>query len=241
MNEKNFRRRMADSSNVSQSNEIICNKENNSYDCEWLIGTSAEKLIRTKLENKDKQQSESIKTTTDFSDPIFKKLSKINGKINNMSINELTEQVKKLNLDSTGRMEVLKKRLKNYYKLNALDSKQNNDDAAGKKKKRPLEYACVIDYEATCSEAKLNYPHEIIEFPIVLVNLNTLKIEDEFQAYCKPVINPKLTDFCVSLTGIKQENVDSADEFPVVLQRVEQWLRDHELGSKHKFVVATDG
>ena len=36
----------------------------------------------------------------------------------------------------------------------------------------PYEYVCVIDFEATCTETRaLGYPHEIIEFPLVLVNI----------------------------------------------------------------------
>lgn len=40
--------------------------------------------------------------------------------------------------------------------------------------------------------------------------------------------------------GIK-EQVDKADEFPIVLNRVKEWLESHELGTKYKFAVATDG
>jgi len=42
-----------------------------------------------------------------------------------------------------------------------------------------FDYVCVIDYEATCSNnsaTNYKYPHEIIEFPIVLCNLRTLTI-----------------------------------------------------------------
>lgn len=45
---------------------------------------------------------------------------------------------------------------------------------------------------------------EIIEFPAVLLNCHTGKVEDEFQFYCRPVINPSLTDYCIKLTGITQ-------------------------------------
>lgn len=91
----------------------------------------------------------------------------------------------------------------------------------------PFDYICVIDFEATCDEVnKQNYPHEIIEFPIVLINLKTMLIvccsilkksllllsqavnitfkEDCFQKYVKPSINPILTKFCIHLTGITQ-------------------------------------
>ena len=38
-----------------------------------------------------------------------------------------------------------------------------------------------------------------------------------------------------------KEIVDNADPFPVVLSEFEQWLADHELGTKYKFGVVTDG
>jgi 3'-5' exoribonuclease 1 len=39
------------------------------------------------------------------------------------------------------------------------------------------DYICVIDFEATCTENCLSdFPHEIIEFPIVLINIKTMQI-----------------------------------------------------------------
>ena len=67
------------------------------------------------------------------------------------------------------------------------------------------DYYCVIDFEATCEEINPpKYKHEIIEFPALMVNARTLSVESKFHAYCKPVINPKLSTFCINLTGIDQ-------------------------------------
>lgn len=67
------------------------------------------------------------------------------------------------------------------------------------------DFYCVIDFEATCEENNPhNYKHEIIEFPALMVNAQTLSVDSKFHAYCKPVINPKLSTFCVKLTGIDQ-------------------------------------
>lgn len=35
--------------------------------------------------------------------------------------------------------------------------------------------------------------------------------------------------------------VDEADAFPVVLQRVVDWLQERELGTKYKYAILTDG
>lgn len=61
-----------------------------------------------------------------------------------------------------------------------------------------------------------------------------------FQMYCKPVIHPELSDFCVELTGITQEVVNNAQTFSYVLRHFQNWLRKHNLGDKNKFCIVTD-
>jgi hypothetical protein len=57
------------------------------FDPDWLKGTSAECLLPNK------------NTSEDYSHPIYKTISKLNGKINNMSHLELTKCLKELKLD----------------------------------------------------------------------------------------------------------------------------------------------
>ncbi|XP_073399752.1 3'-5' exoribonuclease 1 [Dendrobates tinctorius] len=177
----------------------------------------------------------STKTTvTDFSDPVYKEISYSNGCVNRMSKDELKAKLTELKLDTRGVKNVLKKRLKNYYKKQKL--KVPSDTAPY------YDYICVIDFEATCEDGNPpDYIHEIIEFPIALVNTRTLEIEDIFQRYVKPEINLQLSEFCVNLTGITQELVDQADTFPVVLQSAVDWMRQKDLGTKFKYAILTDG
>ncbi|KAL9852265.1 3'-5' exoribonuclease 1-like [Geothlypis trichas] len=65
--------------------------------------------------------------------------------------------------------------------------------------------------------------------------------EDTFQQYVKPEINPKLSDFCISLTGITQDIVDKDDIFHQVLQNVVEWMRQRELGTKYSYSMLSDG
>nr|XP_034996423.1 3'-5' exoribonuclease 1 isoform X1 [Zootoca vivipara] len=174
--------------------------------------------------------------SSDFSDPVYKEISLTNGHINRMSRDELRAKLAEFKLDTRGVKDVLKKRLKNYYKKEKLMQNQtmNADNY--------YDYICVIDFEATCEEG--NPPestHEIIEFPIVLLNTRTLEIEDTFQQYVKPEINPHLSEFCINLTGISQDLVDKADEFPKVLQHAVDWMKQKELGSKYSYSILTDG
>lgn len=43
-----------------------------------------------------------------------------------------------------------------------------------------------------------------VEFPAVLLNVETGNIEDEFHYYVMPQENPTLSTFCRELTGIEQ-------------------------------------
>ncbi|KPA80342.1 hypothetical protein ABB37_04611 [Leptomonas pyrrhocoris] len=89
---------------------------------------------------------------------------------------------------------------------------------------QPFSHILVCDFEATCASGSVHYPHEIIEFPVVVLDTATLRIVAEFHRYVKPVRNPKLTAFCTELTGITQEMVDQADTLPVVVGHFQRWL-----------------
>jgi len=89
---------------------------------------------------------------------------------------------------------------------------------------------CVLDFEATCwQDPTMKSQTEIIEFPSLLIchdtYLNTCDIISEFHEYCRPVLNPKLSEFCTKLTGITQAQVDRAATFPEVYTRHTKWLR----------------
>ena len=50
---------------------------------------------------------------------------------------------------------------------------------------------------------------------------------------------PTLTHFCTTLTGIQQSQVSSADTFPVVLDRMWEWVRTNKYN--RRMAVLTDG
>lgn len=54
----------------------------------------------------------------------------------------------------------------------------DDDDIDDECSDSTTQFICVIDYEATCLENndKEFYPHEIIEFPAVLINPQTCSI-----------------------------------------------------------------
>lgn len=96
----------------------------------------------------------------------------------------------------------------------------------------------VIDFEATCDEPQNPVPQEIIEFPAVVVDLTSQTVVREFHRYVRPVVHPRLTEFCVELTGIQQATIDNADDFPTVFSDFEHWIGANELSDA---AVATCG
>ncbi|CAG7846058.1 SubName: Full=Uncharacterized protein {ECO:0000313/EMBL:CCA66876.1} [Serendipita indica DSM 11827] len=92
----------------------------------------------------------------------------------------------------------------------------------------------VLDVEGTCVPSiGFDWPNEIIEWPVVLLRWDEssksdgcqrLTIVDEFHSFVRPTFQPKLHPFCTELTGITQEQVNSAPTFPEVLSSCKAFL-----------------
>ncbi|XP_077565702.1 3'-5' exoribonuclease 1 [Stigmatopora nigra] len=178
-------------------------------------------------------------SNSDFSHAVYKEISLANGQINRMSKEELRLKLSQLKLDTRGVKDVMKKRLKSHYKKQKLAVATADD---GQQADACYDYICVVDFEATCEEDNpRDFVHEIIEFPMVLINTRTLEIAGTFREYVKPELCSKLSDFCVKLTGITQETVNAAQPFPLVLKQAVKWLEEKELGTRYKYTFLTDG
>lgn len=82
----------------------------------------------------------------------------------------------------------------------------------------------VTDLEASCWEAAwVRHRMETIEIGAVRLD-ESLSLVDEFDAFVRPVVVPRLSSFCRKLTSISQEQVDAADTFPKVFARFVTWL-----------------
>lgn len=88
----------------------------------------------------------------------------------------------------------------------------------GERLETPPGVFLILDFESTCSDdgSLPRNESEIIEIGAVAVDGQTLEPIGEFQAFIKPKLHPKLTDFCKELTSITQEDVDTAEEFEEV-------------------------
>ena len=101
-------------------------------------------------------------------------------------------------------------------------------------------YICILDFEATCWEDNGNNQIEIIEFPSILIKItprNKCKYVATFSEFVKPVINPNLSEFCIKLTGITQEQVNSSAIFKNVYNKHLQWLQNNIPNNSKMFFI----
>ena len=88
------------------------------------------------------------------------------------------------------------------------------------------QHILVVDLEATCCDLKSIPRHqmETIEIGAVMVSTDNLEIVDEFQTFIKPFRHPVLTEFCLQLTSITQQQVDTAPTFAEAIDLWQPWL-----------------
>lgn len=116
-----------------------------------------------------------------------------------------------------------------------------NSLAGGNTMLCPFDYILVIDFEATCDEPNPpNFLHEIIEFPVVVVDVQLRRVCMEFHSFVRPMMHPILSPFCKQLTGIRQEEVDTAPTLPEVIRRFEVWFKN-SFPPHARVIFATDG
>lgn len=91
----------------------------------------------------------------------------------------------------------------------------------------------VVDLELTCDDKRPFEleEHEIIEIGICLCDLSDegMDIISLKQIFVRPIINSKLTQFCIDLTGIHQRTVDQAKPLAEVIPELEEWLSENKV------------
>lgn len=65
---------------------------------------------------------------------------------------------------------------------------------------------------------------DFTEIGACLLNLDSGEIEDHFQSYVRPTSSPKLSPFCINLTGIRQDLIDRQETFPNVYLKLANWI-----------------
>ncbi|KZT11478.1 uncharacterized protein LAESUDRAFT_734322 [Laetiporus sulphureus 93-53] len=106
--------------------------------------------------------------------------------------------------------------------------------------RQPYDAFLVLNVEGTCVEgsAAFDYPNEIIEWPVCLLRwqdkdeagtAKKLQVVDEFRSFVKPTWRPRLSKFCTQLTGITQEQVDSAPTFTELSELFKSFMERNAL------------
>jgi inhibitor of KinA sporulation pathway (predicted exonuclease) len=118
-------------------------------------------------------------------------------------------------------------------------------------KEQPFRYLVVIDLEATCDfcpepivDASVN--SEIIEFPWVVLDTQTLEVVHEERYFVRPDFLEGVTPYCSALTGIARDTVAHSMGLPDVLGKFQDYLEgrfaDLHLGHDcRSFRILTDG
>lgn len=82
----------------------------------------------------------------------------------------------------------------------------------------------IVDLEATCDAS--GFPPaqmETIEIGAVGVTGPDVEPSEEFASFVQPVATRQLSEFCRNLTGITQNDVDTAEPFYAVFPRFVEW------------------
>lgn len=135
----------------------------------------------------------------------------------------------------------MKKRLKSHYKKQKLMQTAAEGDTTD----TYYDYICVVDFEATCEvDNPSDFHHEIIEFPMVLINTHTLEIvsevfEVDFVKFLHCVLCFKLF-LPIYLTGGLLSGICKTGVKPTAFRLLREINRNHtgRLGSvysKHYF------
>ena len=87
----------------------------------------------------------------------------------------------------------------------------------------------VVNVETTCDVSRRLDPREVIELSVTLVTKDDLEVSDAFHRFVRPEVNPELTAYCVSQTGIGQSQLDQSDVLEDVLIELNDWVSDQSL------------
>jgi len=85
----------------------------------------------------------------------------------------------------------------------------------------------LFDTEATCeADGSDKSRSETIEIAAALFE-NGVQV-DTFHTYVKPLIKPVLSDYCMNLTKITQQQVDSAPTIDKAIKQFKEWIKTHD-------------
>ena len=91
-----------------------------------------------------------------------------------------------------------------------------------------------LDLEYTCWENSIQddwpdpqFPAEILQVGMAGFDLIQGQCLNTFSAYVRPVLNPRMSDYCANLLQISQDIIDNSPALPEVINQILSFLSDY--------------
>ena len=101
------------------------------------------------------------------------------------------------------------------------------------------EYNAFVDFEFTCSKSKKDFKYPEIQSEVLSIGIcitdNQGNIIDKFYSTIKPKYNDILTPYCISLTHLKQEEIDNSEDLITVFKNAAVFLKKYHIGILNAF------
>ena len=109
-----------------------------------------------------------------------------------------------------------------------------DEQAKSRKILNRFSHLICLDLEYTCWEISIQeewpdpqFPAEILQVGKAVFDLIQGQCLNNFSAYVRPVLNPRMSDYCVNLLQISQNIIDDSPALPQVINKISSFLSDY--------------
>lgn len=93
----------------------------------------------------------------------------------------------------------------------------------------------VFDIQTSCEDKNINPYYNIEIIKIHAIKIANREIVDSFETFIKPEYTDKLTDYCIELTGITFDDLETAPKFTVAILEFYKFIYGCEIYSCGEF------
>ena len=109
-----------------------------------------------------------------------------------------------------------------------------DEQAKSRKILNQFSHLICLDLEYTCWENSIQddwpdpqFPAEILQVGMAVFDLIQGQCLNNFSTYVRPVLNPRMSDYCVNLLQISQNIIDDSPALPQVINKISSFLSDY--------------
>ena len=109
-----------------------------------------------------------------------------------------------------------------------------DERSKSRKLQSQFSYLICLDLEYTCWENSIQddwpdpqFPAEILQVGMAVFDLIQGQCLNKFSAYVRPVLNPRMSDYCANLLQISQNIIDDSPALPQVINKISSFLSDY--------------